>query len=103
MRCIWGGGGSKPSRDMWLAQLERDRERVRNAAILKTPAHRIEEDLRRVVEVRALSDGNVVLMRMGRDEFERCLGEYRHLPWTILEARIVGGAARAGIEGGSAR
>lgn len=86
------GVGSKPGRDMWLAQLERDRERARHAAPLKTPAHRIEEDLRRVVEVRALSDGNVVLMRMGRDEFERCLGEYRHLPWRILEARIVGGA-----------
>ena len=94
-----GSCRSEPSRDRWLEQLRRDRDRVRNAAPLKTPAHRIEEDLRRVVEVRALSDGRVVLMRMGRDEFERCLGEYRHLPWRILEARIVGGAQGCRMEG----
>lgn len=99
MKSIWGGVGAEPKRDRWLEQLDRDRDRVRNAAPLKMPAHRIEEDLRRIVEVRALSDGNVVLMRMGREEFERCLGEYRHLPWRILEARIVGGALPRRMEG----
>ena len=82
----------------WLAQLEQDRGRAAKALPMPAPAHAIERDLRRPVEVRALQDGEVRLMRMSREDFERCLREYRHLPWRVLEARIAAGG-RGGGEG----
>lgn len=87
-----GRKAEDPSRNAWLDQVEEDRARAAQGRPFGMSLSQIREALSRDVEVYACQADRVTVMRMRREDFERCLGEYRHLPWRILMVRLVGDA-----------